>query len=118
MKKVNINAVFAVYISLPAILYSRYLNDLCAVISAFIGGYLTARNVYEYGLFNGLATGLIYFLMLYVLSVIMTFTFAANGELFKGLLFILIASGIGGVAGINSKAQRRRRKKASYPRYR
>ncbi|MBE7019991.1 MAG: TIGR04086 family membrane protein [Ruminococcaceae bacterium] len=96
----------------------RTVVIIITCISAFIGGYLTARNVYEYGLFNGLATGLIYFLMLYVLSVIMTFTFAANGELFKGLLFILIASGIGGVAGINSKAQRRRRKKASYPRYR
>ncbi len=87
-------------------------------IAAFIGGYLTSRNVYEYGLFNGLATGLLYFLMLYILSIIMTFTFAFNGELFKGLLFILVASGVGGVVGINSKAQRRRKKKAAYPRYR
>ncbi len=88
-------------------------------IAAFIGGYLTSRNVYEYGLFNGLATGILYFLMLYILSVIMTFSFAFNGELFKSLIFILVASAIGGVVGINSKAQRRRRrKKASYPRYR
>ena len=87
-------------------------------IAAFIGGYHTSRNVYEYGLFNGLATGILYFLMLYILSVIMTFSFAFNGELFKSLIFILVASAIGGVVGINSKAQRRRRKKASYPRYR
>lgn len=87
-------------------------------IAAFIGGYLTSRNVYEYGLFNGLATGILYFLMLYILSVIMTFSFAFNGELFKSLIFILVASAIGGVVGINSKAQRRRRKKSSYPRYR
>ncbi len=87
-------------------------------IAAFIGGYLTSRNVYEYGLFNGLATGILYFLMLYILSVIMTFSFAFNSELLKSLIFILAASAVGGVVGINSKAQRRRRKKASYPRYR
>ena len=130
LKRAIISSVVALILTFILFIFSSLLTAISLIpdsairtvviiiscISAFIGGYLTSRNVYEYGLFNGLATGILYFLMMYVLSVIMSFTFAFNGELFKGLLFILIASAAGGVVGINSKAQRRRRKNSAYSR--
>lgn len=86
-------------------------------LASLIAGFLTSRNVYEYGLINGLVTGFIFFLMLYLLSMLLTLSFAFNGLLFKSLLFILIFSGIGGIAGINSKTRRRKRRSTYKRRY-
>lgn len=87
----------------------RTLTLIITAVSAFIAGFLTSRNVYEYGLLNGMATGLIFFLALYILSIILTFSFSLNILLFKSFLSIIIASGIGGIIGINSRSKRRRR---------
>lgn len=86
----------------------RTITLIITIISALIAGFLTSRNVYEYGLLNGMATGVIYFLILYILSIILTLSFSFNGLLFKSFLTIIIASGIGGIVGINSRPKRRR----------
>lgn len=91
----------------------RTVTLVITVLTSLIAGFLTSRNVYEYGLLNGIATGIIFFLMLYIISIILTLSFSFNGMLFKSLLFIVIASGVGGVVGINSRSQRRR-KRSSY----
>ena len=85
----------------------RTITLITTTISALIAGFLTSRNVYEYGLLNGMATGFIYFLSLYILSIILTFSFSFNALLFKSFLSIIIASGIGGIIGINSRPKRR-----------
>lgn len=87
----------------------RTLTLIITIIASLIAGFLTSRNVYEYGLLNGMATGVIFFLALYILSIILTLSFSFNILLFKSFLSIIIASGIGGIIGINSRSKRRRR---------
>ena len=96
----------------------RSTTLVITVLSSLVAGFLTSRNVYEYGLLNGIATGIVFFLMLYILSIILTLSFSFNGMLFKSLVFILTASGIGGVVGINSRSQRRKRRSAYQSSYR
>lgn len=98
----------------------RTVTVIITILTSLIAGFLTSRNVYEYGLLNGIATGIIFFLMLYILSIILTFDFSFNGLLFKSLLFIITASGIGGIIGINSRSRRRKRTtyKSTYRNYR
>lgn len=86
----------------------RTLTLIITIIASLIAGFLTSRNVYEYGLLNGMATGVIFFLALYILSIILTLSFSFNILLFKSFLSIIIASGIGGIIGINSRSKRRR----------
>lgn len=86
----------------------RTITLLITVITSLIAGFLTSRNVYEYGLLNGMATGFIFFVELYILSIILTFSFSFNILLFKSFLSIIIASGIGGIVGINTRSKRRR----------
>ncbi len=86
----------------------RTITIIITVIASLIAGFLTSRNVYEYGLLNGMATGFIFFFELYILSIILTLSFSFNILLFKSFLSIIIASGIGGIVGINSRPKRRR----------
>ena len=86
----------------------RTTTLIITTVCALIAGFLTSRNVYEYGLLNGMATGVIFFLALYILSIILTFSFSFNILLFKSFLTIIIASGTGGIIGINSRSKRRR----------
>ncbi|MBE7028917.1 MAG: TIGR04086 family membrane protein [Ruminococcaceae bacterium] len=97
----------------------KTISIIITVFSAFASGFLTSKNVYEYGLLNGLATGLIYFLMLFVLSIIVTLSFSFTSSLFIRFLLIIIASGFGGILGINVRANRqrqRRRRRSAYRR--
>ncbi|MBR4892482.1 MAG: TIGR04086 family membrane protein [Clostridia bacterium] len=96
----------------------KTISIIITVFSAFASGFLTSKNVYEYGLLNGLATGLIYFLMLFVLSIIVTLSFSFTSSLFIRFLLIIIASGFGGILGINVRAnrQRQRRRRSAYRR--
>ena len=96
----------------------KTISIIITVFSAFASGFLTSKNVYEYGLLNGLATGLIYFLMLFVLSIIVTLSFSFTSSLFIRFLLIIIASGFGGIWGINVRAnrQRQRRRRSAYRR--
>ena len=99
----------------------RTTTVIITILAAFISGFLTSRNVYDYGLINGLATGFIYFLILVVLSAIITFSFAFSANFFLSLLFILLSSGIGGIVGINSRSRRQRKRRgytSSYKRMR
>ena len=73
-----------------------------SVISVFVGAFVLARNIQGGGLINGLVLGLIYCLVLIVVS------FLFGGVVFDfsnitRLAVILASAMLGGVLGINSK---------------
>ena len=96
----------------------RATTVIITVLAAFVAGYLTSRNVYDFGLLNGIATGLIYFLMLTLLGIIISFSFSFSGKFFLSLLFIILSSGVGGIVGINSRSRRQRKRRGYSSSYR
>lgn len=89
----------------------RPLSIIISLLASYFAGFLTSRNVPMYGLFNGLATGLIYFIITYIFGVIITVSFSFNSQLFTSFLAVLLGSAIGGIVGINNRASRRRKQR-------
>ena len=96
---------------------ARTLSLIVNLLVSLFAGFLTAKNVTGGGIVNGLSSGIIYFLIMYVTTVILTFKFPFNKSLFLSLLTIVIGSSLGGIIGINVRANRRRRR-SKYRRYR
>lgn len=96
---------------------ARTLSLIINLLVSLFAGFLTAKNVTSGGIVNGLSSGIIYFLMMFVATVIITLKFPFNKALFVSLLTIVIGSSIGGIIGINVRANRRRRR-STYRRYR
>lgn len=74
---------------------------VAGMISVFIGSSLTLIKVKEKGLVNGGLVGLIYILILYVLSSIFAAGFGLNGYAFSMIIFYVIVGMIGGIIGVN-----------------
>ena len=97
----------------------RFTSLLISLLTSYFAGFLTAKNVPMYGLFNGLATGVIYFVITYIFSVIINLSFAFNGQLLVSLITVLAGAALGGIVGINHRASRRRgTRRSSYSPYR
>lgn len=71
------------------------------MISVFIGSSVSLIKIKEKGLINGGIVGLLYILILYVLSSIFSTGFGVNGYAFWMILFNVIVGMIGGIIGVN-----------------
>ena len=71
------------------------------MISVFIGSSISLIKIKEKGLVNGGIVGLLYILILYVLSSIFSTGFGVNGYAFWMILFNIIVGMIGGIIGVN-----------------
>ena len=71
------------------------------MISVFMGSSLSLIKIKEKGLINGGIVGLLYILVLYVLSSIFSTGFGVNGYSFWMILFNVIVGMIGGIIGVN-----------------
>ena len=89
----------------------RPLSLIISLLASYFAGFLTSRNVPMYGLFNGIATGLIYFVITYIFGVIINDSFSFNSQLLTTIFAIIAGSAIGGIVGINNRAARRRKQR-------
>lgn len=87
----------------------RPLSLIITLLASFFAGFLTSRNVPVYGLFNGLITGLIYFVVTYIFGALVNLSLSFNSQLLVSLLTVAIGSSFGGIVGINHRASRYRR---------
>lgn len=71
------------------------------MISVFIGSSVSLIKIKEKGLINGGIVGLLYILVLYVLSSIFSTGFGINGYALWMILFNVIVGMIGGIIGVN-----------------
>ena len=75
-------------------------------ISAFsilMGSFLVAKRVEQKGIVYGSVLGLIYMLILYLISSILNFDFSLNGNAIIMIVFGIIGGAIGGILGVNLK---------------
>lgn len=72
-----------------------------SMISVFIGSSFAVIKIKENGLINGGLVGLIYILILYLLSSIFSTGFGINGYSFAMIIFNVIIGMIGGIIGVN-----------------
>ena len=71
--------------------------------SILMGGFLVAKKIDEKGIVYGSALGLIYMLILYLISSIMNFDFSLNVNAVIMIALGVIGGAIGGVLGVNLK---------------
>lgn len=75
-------------------------------ISAFsilVSSFLVAKRIESKGIIYGSLLGLIYMLMLYLLSSILNFDFSLNTNAVVMITFGIVGGAIGGVLGVNLK---------------
>lgn len=72
-----------------------------SMISVFIGSSFAVIKIKENGLINGGLVGLIYILVLYLLSSIFSTGFGITGYSFSMIIFNVIIGMIGGIIGVN-----------------
>ena len=87
------------------------LSILLTMAGAFFAGFLTALSVPSYGLFNGMLSGIAYFLIMYVFSSAISLSLAINSKFFVNLIICIAGAGAGGILSINLKANRKSRKR-------
>lgn len=72
-------------------------------VSIMIGGSLTTANISKNGMMTGGSVGLIYMLILYLVSSIITGDFSLNIYSIVMIIASALAGGIGGIIGVNIK---------------
>ena len=92
----------------PLIAASKKIGEEIAAvfISAFsilMGSFLVAKRVEQKGIVYGSVLGLIYMLILYLISSILNFDFSLNGNAIIMIVFGIIGGAIGGILGVNLK---------------
>ncbi len=79
-----------------------HLTYMTSVISIAVGAMHASRQIGERGWLNGGICGLLYFLGLFVLSILIGIDLAANEVILSRLFLAFVFGAIGGVIGINT----------------
>ena len=72
-------------------------------VSILIGSTISMSNVRKNGIINGAAVGLIYILLIYLLSSIIESDFSLNIHSIFMIIASILAGGLGGIIGVNKK---------------
>ena len=75
---------------------------IVSAVSTFLGAFVLARNISGRGLVNGLVLGVIYCLLLMVISLLLDGAVSFEFKNLTRLFAIIAAAMLGGVLGINS----------------
>lgn len=97
-------AVFVFFLNVSDCTTSMLIFALSAV-AVFIGALLLAKNISSRGLLNGLLLAVVYFLVLSAVSFAVTGGISLSSANLFRLAAILFAGMLGGVLGINGKAE-------------
>ncbi len=77
---------------------------ITTIISVLIAGIIAGRNLRSRGLINGIAVGILYMVILYLISSIVYRDFSINSYTLAMLVIGAVSGGIGGIIGVNIKA--------------
>jgi len=77
--------------------------DLITIIGIMAAGFYSTRGVRSRGWLNGSIVGIIYMLILYILSSIVFKDFGINGHILALTILGILAGSVGGIVGINVK---------------
>ena len=72
-------------------------------ISILIGSLISSVNIKKNGIINGALVGLIYIVVIYLLSSIATKSFSLNMYSIIMIVISIVAGAIGGIIGVNKK---------------
>lgn len=89
---------------------------IITVISVFTAGLVSTRGAKSKGWLNGGLVGLIYMLLLYLLSSIVYKSFAINQYVITMAIIGILTGAIGGIVGINAKKQTKYKSGIKYKR--
>jgi len=78
---------------------------------ALISGYCTAKKTGSRGFLSGLAAGVLYVLILWVIAFFASDAYSMGAHFFKMLAFSAFGGAVGGVLGVNLKAGKSNRRK-------
>lgn len=101
-------AFISTYTSFPDKVISPAVS-IVSIISVIIAGIFSARGRISKGWLYGSATGLIYIIILYLISGIVYRDFSINDYVISMAAMIILAGTAGGIVGVNSKTTRRRK---------
>jgi putative membrane protein (TIGR04086 family) len=76
---------------------------VCTAISSAIAGYDWAKCRKKKGLFMGLVAGLVYTILLFIVTALASDTFSMGISKIMTLIVALAGGGIGGILGVNGK---------------
>ncbi len=99
-------AVFVYFMNIPDRTVSMLVFALSA-IAVFLGALILARNISSRGLANGLIMAILYFAVLVGVSVIINGSVSFGMQNVMRMVSVLAAGMLGGVMGINTKAEGR-----------
>ena len=118
LKAVAISYIVSVILLFPAALLANFqaysnqgISILANIITAFgtaLSGFLAGRNAGSKGIFVGAGCGIIYCLILCLAGNLISKSATLGMEFLTALIIGVLCGGVGGIAGINTKRQRRR----------
>ncbi len=118
LKAVAISYIVSVILLFPAALLANFqaysnqgISILANIITAFgtaLSGFLAGRNAGSKGIFVGAGCGIIYCLILCLAGNLIFKSATLGMEFLTALIIGVLCGGVGGIAGINTKRQRRR----------
>lgn len=118
LKAVAISYIVSVILLFPAALLANFqaysnqgISILANIITAFgtaLSGFLAGRNAGSKGIFVGAGCGIIYCLILCLAGNLISKSASFGMEFLTALIIGILCGGVGGIAGINTKKQRRR----------
>ena len=76
---------------------------IVTALSILIGSELTTSKIKKNGILNGVLVGLIYILLLYLISSVVTGDFSLNNYAIIMIVTSVLIGGIGGIIGVNRK---------------
>jgi len=85
---------------------SLTLATIAIVVGTFFGGFVSARLFKRRGLFVGLITGLLVFMLLVIISLALTGSSISSLFLIR-LIVVAFSSSLGGVLGVNTVNRRK-----------
>ena len=99
-----------IYIGLLGEGVIRPIVFLVTCLSTFLAGFLNSKSARQYGWANGIAAGGIYMVLYYLFSIIISGQFLFCLHMAAMILLGLLMSAIGGILGINFRANKKCRR--------
>ncbi len=78
-----------------------------SVLSAFFGGYVTARLLKQRGLIFGMISGTLLFLLFFLAGLVLSQSHSVTAEAAVRFLVMLLAGGTGGLLAVSRRSRRR-----------
>lgn len=81
----------------------QMVTMVTTVISVLVAGFISARGVSSKGLIYGMVSGVIYSLIMFMISICILPKIQLNSKIIMIIILSICSGGIGGIIGINMK---------------